>query len=126
MPLITLDHVSHAYGYVPLLDDSSLQLDAGERVCVIGRNGTGKSTLLQIVSGAQLPDAGAVWRQPGLRIGSLSQDVPLNDPRPVFDVVSEGLGDLAGLVTAYHHAAVHVAEDGSPQALDRLGRLQQE
>ena len=57
MPLVTLDHVSIAYGHVPLLDDASLQVEAGERVCVIGRNGTGKSTLLQIVSGEQAPDA---------------------------------------------------------------------
>ena len=77
MPLVTLDHVSMAYGHLPLLDDASLQIEARERVCVIGRNGTGKSTLLQIVGGELAPDGGSVWRQPGLRIGRLAQDVPL-------------------------------------------------
>jgi len=94
LPLVTLDHVSIAFGHIPLLDDASLQIDAGERVCVIGRNGTGKSTLLQIVSGDQAPDGGTVWRQPGLRWGRLAQDAPLADARSVFDVVAEGVGHV--------------------------------
>ena len=94
MPLVTLDHVSIAFGHVPLLDDASLQIDAGERVSVIGRNGTGKSTLLQIVSGDQAPDGGSVWRQPGLRWGRLPQDAPLSDARSVFDVVADGVASL--------------------------------
>ena len=92
MPLISLDHVSMAYGHLPLLDDASLKVDAGERVCIIGRNGTGKSTLLQILSGDVIADTGAVWRQPGIGVARLVQDVPLVADRPVFDVVAEGLG----------------------------------
>ena len=65
MPLVSLDHITMAYGHLPLLDDASLLIEAGERVCVIGRNGTGKSTLLQIIGGEVIPDAGTVWRQPG-------------------------------------------------------------
>jgi ABC transport system ATP-binding/permease protein len=123
-PLVSLDHVSIAYGHLPLLDDASLQIEPRERVCVIGRNGTGKSTLLQIISGDQLPDAGNVWRQPGLRIARLVQDVPLSADRPVFDVVAEGLGDLGDLAAAYHHAAVDVAASGTDASLEKLGRLQ--
>ena len=78
MPLVSLDHITMAYGHLPLLDDASLQIEAGERVCVIGRNGTGKSTLLQIIGGEVMPDAGTVWRQPALRIARLVQDVPLS------------------------------------------------
>src|SRR5712692_8493606 len=106
MPLVSLDHISIAYGHLPLLDDASLQIEPGERVCVIGRNGTGKSTLLQILSGDQFPDTGSVWRQPGTGVARLVQDVPLSASRPVFDVVAEGLGNLGELVAAYHHAAV--------------------
>jgi ATP-binding cassette subfamily F protein uup len=91
MPLVTLDRVSSAYGHLPLLDNANLQVDAGERVCVIGRNGTGKSTLLRIIGGELEPDSGSVWRQPALRIGRLPQDVVLRDSRPVFDVVADGL-----------------------------------
>ena len=67
-----------------------MQIDARERVSVIGRNGTGKSTLLKIVSGEIPPDEGTVWRQPSLRIARLEQDVPLSAHRSVFDVVAEG------------------------------------
>jgi ABC transport system ATP-binding/permease protein len=124
MPLLTVDHVSIAFGHLPLLDDACVQVEPGERVAVIGRNGTGKSTLLQIVNGEVPPDTGSVWRQAGLRTARLDQDASLADPRPVFDVVAEGLGDLSALVAAYHHAAVMVAEDGSPARLEELGRLQ--
>ncbi len=91
MPLLTLDHVTHAYGHVPLLDDAFLQIETGERVCIIGRNGAGKSTLLQVVSGEAEADAGTVWREPGLRIGRLQQDAILRDERTVFEVVADGL-----------------------------------
>ena len=90
MPLVTLDRVSIAYGHLPLLDEVAMQIDPRERVSVIGRNGTGKSTLLQIISGEIPPDAGTVWRQPALRIARLEQDVPLSAHRSVFDVVAEG------------------------------------
>ncbi|HEV8346029.1 MAG TPA: ATP-binding cassette domain-containing protein [Vicinamibacterales bacterium] len=90
MPLAALDRVSIAFGHLPLLDEISLQIDSRERVAIIGRNGTGKSTLLRIISGELAPDRGTVWRQPALRIARLEQDVPLSADAPVFDVVAEG------------------------------------
>ena len=126
MPLLTLDRVSVAYGHLPLLDEASLQVEPGERVCVIGRNGTGKSTLLNVVAGAVPPDGGRVWTPPDLRVGRLAQDAPFLDERPVFDVVADGLGDLASLVTAYHHAALAVSEAATSERLERLGALQHE
>jgi len=126
MLLATLDHVSLAFGHTPLLDKVSLQIESRERVSLIGRNGTGKSTLLQIICGERAPDTGSIWRQPGLRISRLVQDVPLSAARPVFDVVAEGLGGLSDLVTSYHHTAVEVAAHGAPGLLEKLGRLQHE
>jgi ATP-binding cassette subfamily F protein uup len=126
MPLVSLDRVSLAFGHLPLFEQSSLQIDRGERVSVVGRNGAGKSTLLQIVSGDHAPDSGSVWRAPGLRVATLEQDVPLSTDRPVFDVVAEGLGDLSTLVADYHRAAVAVAHEGTPALLQTLGRLQHE
>jgi ABC transport system ATP-binding/permease protein len=126
MPLITLDRVSIAYGHLPLLDSCFMQVEMGERVSVIGRNGTGKSTLLRIINGEQEPDSGSVGKQPGIRTARLEQDATLSANRPVFDVVAEGLSDLGNLVTAYHHAAVEVAVRGTDASLDRLGRLQHE
>jgi len=90
VPLVSLDRVSIAFGHLPLLDAVALQIDPRERVSVIGRNGTGKSTLLRIVNGDLQPDTGTVWRQPALKTARLDQDVPLNADRPVFDVVAEG------------------------------------
>jgi len=74
VPLVSLDRVSIAFGHLPLLDGITLQIDARERVSVIGRNGTGKSTLLKIVNGDLAPDSGAVWRQPALKTARLEQD----------------------------------------------------
>ena len=126
MPIIAFDDVSTAFGHVPLLDHASLTVEAGERVALIGRNGSGKSTLLRILSGELAPDHGSVWREPGMRAARLVQDADLATSETVFDVVAEGLGDLRNLVTAYHHAAVDVAERGTPLALAALGRLQHE
>ena len=125
MSLVTLEQVSIAYGHLPLLEDATLRLERGERVCVIGRNGTGKSTLLQILAGTLVPDRGVARHAPGLRTALLVQDVPLSSDRPVFDVVAEGLGELSELVAAYHHTAVEVAAHPAPALLDTLGRLQQ-
>ena len=94
MPLVVLDQISHAYGHLPLLDKAALQVEPGERIAIIGRNGTGKSTLMQIIGGEMKPDAGTVWTQPGARVARLVQDVPLSANKPVFDVIADGLGDL--------------------------------
>ena len=90
MPLVSLDDVSIAFGHRPLLDRAALQIEPRERVSVIGRNGTGKSTLLKILGGEIAPDSGTVWRQPALRTARLEQDVPLSAARPVFEIVAEG------------------------------------
>jgi ABC transport system ATP-binding/permease protein len=115
-----------AFGHVPLLDEANLLVDAGERVALIGRNGTGKSTLLQLLSGELIPDTGTVWREPGMRVARLVQDASLATTESVFDVVAQGLGDLSEVVTAYHHAAVEVAEHGSDKSLEALGHWQHE
>ena len=113
-----------AFGHVPLLDDASLIVEAGERVALIGRNGTGKSTLLQILSGELVPDGGTVWSEPGARVARLVQDASLTSDETVFDVVAQGLGDLSDVVKAYHHAAVAVADDPTDATLEVLGRCQ--
>jgi ATP-binding cassette subfamily F protein uup len=126
MPLLSLTDVSTAFGHLPLLDHAQLLIEEGERVAVIGRNGTGKSTLLRILSGELIPDDGAIWRAPGLRVSRLVQDAAVASADSVFDVVAEGLGNLRDVVTAYHHATVTVAEGGSEADLIELGRLQHE
>jgi len=116
VPLLTLDHIHHSFGHLPLLDDVSLQLEPRERVSVIGRNGAGKSTLLQIISGELTPDAGTVWHEPALRVARLEQDVPLTSTRSIFDAVAEGLATLSG-----HDAEDWRREHKVDLVLSRLG-----
>jgi ATP-binding cassette subfamily F protein uup len=96
MPLLTLDHLSTAFGHVPLLDDASLQVETGERIAILGRNGTGKSTLLKIIAGDLEPDSGSLWRGPGVKVSRLPQDVidDTPDTRTTHEVVAEGVAAL--------------------------------
>ena len=121
---LTFDRVSLAFGHLPLFKEADLRIEPGERICLIGRNGAGKSSLLKVVSGEQSPDGGVVWRAPGLRVSRLDQDVPGGADRTVFDEVAAGLGELGALVARYHHAAVEAAETGGSLELERLGALQ--
>ena len=123
MPLLTLDNAGLAYGHLALFSDASLRIEPGERICLIGRNGAGKSSLLRVVSGESPPDAGTMWRAPGLRVSRLDQDVPAAGSGTAFDEVAGGLGELGALVAEYHGAAMHVAQGQGD--LERLGRLQQ-
>ena len=126
MPLATLDRVSLTFGHKALLADATLRVERGERVCVVGRNGAGKSSLLRLISGEQPPDTGDVRMELGLRAARLEQDVPLSTDRTVFDAVADGLGALRDLVADYHHAVVTLAEESTPAILERLGRLHHE
>ncbi|MBA2258818.1 MAG: ATP-binding cassette domain-containing protein [Acidobacteria bacterium] len=127
MPLLTLDSASLAFGHLPLFDGASLRIDAGERIALIGRNGSGKSSLLKAIAGELLLDGGTIWRAPGLRVSRLDQDVPLTGTRTVFEEVSMGLGELGALAAAYHRAVATLADSSGAEhdaALERLGDLQ--
>jgi ATP-binding cassette subfamily F protein uup len=124
MPLIGFADASLAFGSEPLLDHVSFQIDPGERVCLIGRNGAGKSTLLRIADGTITPDSGEVWRQPGLRIAELAQELFVPDDASVFDVVASGLREIGALLAEYHRVAREVGDD--PSLLRRMEWLQHE
>ncbi|MCF6338179.1 MAG: ATP-binding cassette domain-containing protein [Gammaproteobacteria bacterium] len=124
MALIKFDDVSLAFGHVALLDKVALQIDPGERVCLVGRNGTGKSTLMQILRGAVSPDDGSVWRQQNIRIAWLAQEVPADQTQSVFDVITGGLEGVGALLAEYHHVVLSLEEDASPAVLERLAELQ--
>ena len=126
MPLLTLTGVSLAFGHLPLVSSADLRIDPGERVALIGRNGAGKSSLLRVIAGEIPPDAGTIWREPGLRTSRLAQDVPAEGNAIVFDEVAAGLGELGAVVSRYHEAAVRVSGTGDSADIDRLGALQHE
>jgi ATP-binding cassette subfamily F protein uup len=110
MPYITLDKAALAYGHVALLDHVDFQLDEGERVGLIGRNGGGKSSMLKILAGQSKPDDGSVWRAPGVRICYVSQEPQLDPEATVFDEVARGLGELQKIISDYHHLSHQLAE----------------
>ena len=85
-----------------MLKDVDFQIEKGERVCLVGRNGTGKSTMFRVISAIHEPDEGEVWSQPHLRISYLEQEVPDNVQSSIYQVVASGLGELGQVLSDYH------------------------
>ncbi len=125
MPLISFDNLSIAFGAEKLLDGADFQLDAGERVCLIGRNGAGKTTLLRLLAGEIQPDSGDLWRQPGLRVATLAQELPADTAATVFEIVAGGL-ELGGLLAEYHEAAHRLSQAATSDEMRQMERLQHE
>ncbi|EPF75831.1 ABC transporter ATP-binding protein [Acinetobacter gyllenbergii] len=122
MAYITLRDVHLAFGGPALLDGANFNLERGERVCLIGRNGEGKSTLLKLIEGSLLPDNGEVSIQNGLTVSMLAQDVPM-DSGKVADIVADGAGEAAIVLKEYHEAS-DACVLGDMEACDRMGMLQ--
>ncbi len=131
MPYLKLADACLAYGHVPLLDHADFQLDPGERVALIGRNGTGKSSLLAALaagSGRGKLDDGQVWVQPGIRVGYVPQEPPFEADSTVFEAVISGMGEASRLLADYHEVSHRMAEgEGDHDALlARMETLQHE
>jgi ATP-binding cassette subfamily F protein uup len=124
MPLVTLSHARLAFGHHPLLDDADFQLDRRERVGLIGRNGTGKSSMLGVLAGRIQLDDGEFWLAPKVRVAWVAQE-PLQDAAStVYDTVALGLGAEGKLLADYHHATALLAEQGDdPHRLEQVGAL---
>ncbi|MBT3723113.1 MAG: ATP-binding cassette domain-containing protein, partial [Gammaproteobacteria bacterium] len=123
MPIVTIKNLYHSFGSHPILDHIDLGIDKGERICLVGRNGTGKSTLLKLLSKQNKPDEGEINYSQGIRVGELRQDVPVSIDGSVYDVVAEGVGELGKVITEWHHCILAIAED--PSALKQMEILQQ-
>ncbi len=131
MPLVQLSQVCLAYGHVPLLDHVDLVIEPNQRIGLIGRNGTGKSSLLKLIEGVVAADDGMVWRAPELKLASVAQEPLFHPELTVFEAVAEGIGHGTQLLIDYH-AAAHAltqAHDAGMEAaaglLDRLHQLQE-
>ena len=123
MALLGMQDVSIAFGGPPVLDRARFSIERGERVCLLGRNGAGKSTIMKLLEGSALPDEGAVVRQTGVTVARLEQEVPGDVDGTMFDVVSAGLGETGRLLAKYHRASHRVSWDHGDSALRELDRL---
>jgi len=128
MPHITLDNASLAFGHHALLAQASFQLDPGERVGLIGRNGAGKSSLLKAIAGTIKLDDGTVWRAPSVRVVYVPQEPELDNAHSVFEAVAEGLGSLQQTIIDYHQVTHDMGmPDANIEALmERMQALQHE
>jgi ABC transport system ATP-binding/permease protein len=122
--LLTLDKVSLAFGRDLLLDKAKLQVSKGERICLLGRNGAGKSSLLKIIEGSLQPDSGSVWRKPELRLARLAQDLPSAFSHTVYTFVAQGLAELGDLLASYHNLTQQFSQSQSESDLKKLAQLQ--
>jgi len=123
---MTLEGACLAFGHHPLLDHADLVVELGERIALIGRNGTGKSSLVKAAMGEVQLDDGKLWLQPGIRIAHVAQEPPLNLDETVFEAVAGGLGELRSALVAYHHLSTRLAsqDHASDEDLATLADLQ--
>ena len=126
MALVSLQDITLAYGGPPLFDHLDLQLEQGERVALLGRNGVGKTTLMKVMAGQIKSDSGQVVYQKGIRVTHLPQEVPTGITGNVFDLVLSGLGERVKLLSDYHHVNHRLQTEYSEQLMKQLGDLQAE
>ncbi|MBW1856675.1 MAG: ATP-binding cassette domain-containing protein [Deltaproteobacteria bacterium] len=125
MALIGMRNVCWGFGEPPLLENVTFQISKGERVSLVGRNGVGKSTLLKLLGGEMLPDSGDIWRQQGISVAALEQDVPAGFDGTIFDVVAEGLGETGRALAEHNQICRYTETKGNPQLVKRRDELQQ-
>lgn len=124
MALITLRAVNLGFGGPALLEHVDLKIERGERLCLVGRNGTGKSTLMKLIAGEIKADDGEVVYKQGINISRLTQEVPRDLGGTIFDVVAEGLGKQGKLLAEFHHISQELAHDSSDQLMKRFEQVQ--
>ena len=121
MSLLRLDQVELHFGTHVILDKISLNLEAGDRLGLLGRNGAGKSTLFKVLSGEIKPDDGERWITPSARLARLEQELPGAEDLTVYDSIASGLANVGTLLARYHH----LIEQGMDVDMDELADVQQ-
>jgi len=124
MSLIRLRNIHVGFGGPAILESISVSIEAGERLCLLGRNGTGKSTLLKVISGEVKADSGDLEFKQNLKIAVLDQEPRGDLQGSIFDIVAMGLGKNAKLLQDYHHALHNFTENHNDQTTAELERAQ--
>ena len=125
MALVSLQDVNIAFGGPPLLDGVSLRIEKGQRIGLLGRNGTGKSTLMKIIAGQVAPDAGTVQPESGVKVAYFSQTIARDLSGSVFEIIAKGLGARGELLLRYHREEARLAEHPDPDH-SRLAQLHEQ
>ncbi|MDX1452923.1 MAG: ATP-binding cassette domain-containing protein, partial [Oleiphilaceae bacterium] len=120
MSIVRFENVSLAYGLRPLLDNVTFAIEPGDKLCLLGRNGEGKSSLMSLLVGAQQPDSGSLIFDKNLKVGFLPQELPAADTLTVFEVVAQGEPETARLLSEFET----LSHQHDPQSVDRLAKLQ--
>lgn len=123
MTILTLKQVCLAFGHKPILDRVNFELQKGEKICLIGRNGVGKSTLFKTILADISPDEGSIWHPDTLKIASLAQDIPEFANKSIYQVVSEGFAGLSSLLQQYHDLAENIQQQDQ-QSVKQLEKIQ--
>ena len=124
MAVLSLQDVSISFGGPQLLENISMQVEKSERVCLLGRNGEGKTTLLKIISNEVEPDNGAVITTNGTTISGLSQELPPGIRGPIYDVVAGGLGRIGLLLEEYRKLTNQISAKPDKSLVNRMDILQ--
>ena len=124
MSVISLSNAQLAFGHVALLDHADFSLEAGERIGLIGRNGTGKSSLLKVIAGLAKLDDGLLSFQQGLRIAYVAQEPEFNPQASVFDTVAAGVSNALELIAQYEQLTSQLGTDDDSTLLEKMQQLQ--
>ena len=126
MALLFLRDISLSFGSAPLFNKASLQIEPNERVCLVGRNGEGKSTLLKVIEGELQADSGTRIVQDGVTIAKLQQEVPHDMEGSVFHVIALGLGNTGHLIEQFHALSLQMEQNYSDELLEKFTEVQQQ
>ncbi len=124
MSIVRLENVSLAFGLRPLLDNVNFAIEEKQKICLLGRNGEGKSSLMSLLIKSTVPDSGEVNFQKGVKVGALPQSLPDADERSVFDVVADGLEELGQYLKEYHALIELSSKSSSDETSKLLGKLE--